>query len=170
MSGSLLQEYEIMQNPAIGANAIWAFAQGFISYPQEKHEHLTLWHIFTILPLVFHGTSRKVIIKRRESSGLRSILDREPSISLAQNEAIFNLENRIMSMEKRTLRSLNLAIACNLVTLENGNFTSRSNFKLPKNVQAETKAVLKAANKLGIWAGNMSIFEYLTILGVEPNK
>ncbi|KMZ40827.1 MULTISPECIES: hypothetical protein [Bacillales] len=36
MSGALLREYEIMQNPALGANALWAFTQGFITRPMEE--------------------------------------------------------------------------------------------------------------------------------------
>lgn len=170
MSGILLREYEIMQNPALGANVLWAFAQGFISRPMEVQKPLTLWHLVSVLPLVFHDNSRRVILKRREASGLRSILDRDPSISVAQNETIFNIDNRLKAMENRTFRSLNLAIACKLITLEEGYFKSDVPFKFPKNVSNETKDILKAANKLGVWAGKMSIFEYLTILGVEPLK
>lgn len=168
MSGTLLHEYEIMQNPALGGNALWAFTQGFISRPLEELQPLTMWHLVSVLPLIFHDTSRKMILKRREASGLRSILDRDSASSVAQNETIFNIDYRIKGMENRTFRSLNLAIACNLITLEEGHFTSRVPFKLPKQVSDETKAVLKAAHKLGVWAGNMSAFEYLTILGVEP--
>lgn len=170
MSGTLLREYEIMQNPALGANALWAFTQGFISRPTGELQLLTMWHLVSVLPLVFHDTSRKMILKRRESSGLRSILDRDPSSSVAQNETIFNIDNRLKGMESRTFRSLNVAIACNLISIEEGCFTSNVPFKFPKKVLSETKAVLKAANKLGVWAGSMSAFEYLTILGVEPLK
>ena len=159
-----------MQNPAIGANALWAYTQGFISRPTEEIQPLTLWHLVSVLPLVFNDTSRKIINKKRKSSGLRSILDRDPSNSLAQNETIFNIDIRFKSMENRTLRSLNIAIACNLINLEGGCLTSNVPFKLPKQVPDETKAVLNAANKLGVWAGSMSAFEYLTILGVEPLK
>lgn len=170
MSGALLREYEIMQNPALGANALWAFTQGFISRPVEELQQLTLWHLVTVLPLVLHDTSRKMILKRRESSGLRSILDRDTASSVAQNEVIFNFDNRLKAMENRTFRSLNVAIACNLITLEDGYFTSTVSYKLPKKVSGESKDILKAANKLGVWAGKMSSFEYLTILGVEPLK
>jgi hypothetical protein len=170
MTGTLLREYEIMQNPALGANALWAFTQGFISRPMEELQHLTLWHLVTVLPLVFHDTSRKMIIKRKQTSGLRSILDRDPSSSIAQNETVFNINNRIKAMENRTLRSLNIAIACKLIILEDGHFTSNVPYKLPKQVSDETKNILKAANKLGVWAGSMTSFEYLTILGVEPLK
>ncbi|TWH59613.1 hypothetical protein DesLBE_4008 [Desulfitobacterium sp. LBE] len=170
MSGALLREYEIMQNPALGANALWAFTQGFISHPEEELQPLTLWHLVSVLPLVFHDTSRKMIIKRKQTSGLRSILDRDPASSIAQNETIFNIDNRLKAMENRTFRSLNLAIACNLIALEEGYFTSNVPYKLPKQISDETKNVLKAAYKLGVWAGSMSSFEYLTILGVQPLK
>lgn len=168
MSSLLLFEYEIMQNPALGANALWAFTQGFISRSQEELHPLTLWHLISVLPLVLHDTSRKIIIKRRESSGLRSILDRDTASLVAKNETIFNINHRLRAMEDRTFRSINVAIACKLITLEEGYFTSDVPYKIPKNISEETKAVLKAAHKLGVWAGGMSAFEYLTVLGVEP--
>ncbi|RKP56253.1 hypothetical protein D7Z26_06350 [Cohnella endophytica] len=170
MNGTLLREYEIMQNPALGANALWAYTQGFISRPAEELQPITLWHFISVLPLVFQDTSRKMILKRKQSSGLRSILDRDTASSVAQNESIFNIDNRLKAMENRTYRSLNVAIACKLITFEEGYFSSDVPFKFSKNVSDETKAVLKAANKLGAWAGSMTVFEYLTILGVEPLK
>ncbi|MGG0875164.1 three component ABC system middle component [Bacillus inaquosorum] len=170
MMGTLLREYEIMQNPALGASALWAFSQGFLSRQSEKVRLLTLWHLVSVLPLVYQETSRKMILKRREASGLRSILDRDIKSSIAQNEAVFDINSRLQAMEERTFRSLNIAIASKLIALEEGYFSSSLPFKLPKNVSVETKEILKAANKLGIWAGGMSDFEYLTVLGVEPLK
>ncbi|MFS0752699.1 three component ABC system middle component [Oceanobacillus sp. 1P07AA] len=168
MEKSLLQEYEIMQNSALGANALWAFAHGFFSEKQDTEKKLTLWHMVSVLPLVYQKTSRKVILKRQVTSGLRSILDRDPKISIAQNEAIFNINERIHAMEKRTFRSLNIAITCQLISIGDGYFSSLPPFKIPRNTSLETKEILKAANKLGRWAGEMSDFEYLTVLGVKP--
>lgn len=168
MERTLLREYEIMQNPALGANALWAFSQGFLSRQSETVRLLTLWHLVSVLPLVYQETSRKMILKRREASGLRSILDRDTKNSIAQNEAVFNINSRLQAMEERTFRSLNIAIACKLISIEGGYFSSSLPFKLPKNTSVETKEILKAANKLGVWAGVMSDFEYLTVLGVEP--
>jgi Family of unknown function (DUF6521) len=167
MKGSLLQEYEIMQNPALGANAIWAFTQGFFARPPEELRSLTLWHLVTILPLIYHDTSRNMILKKREASGLRSILERDSKRSIAQNETVFNINNRIKALEGRTFRSLNLALACNIVELGEGHFFSNVPFKIPNTTLDESKDILKAANKLGRWAGGMSDFEYLTILGVD---
>jgi hypothetical protein len=170
MKGTLLHEYEIMQNPALGANALWAFSQGFLSRQPENAKLLTLWHLVSVLPLVYQETSRKMILKRREASGLRSILDRDPKNSISQNEVVFDINSRLQAMKDRTFRSLNIAIACKLIYLEDGYFSSSKPFKLPKNISIETRDILKAANKLGFWAGGMSDFEYLTVLGVEPLK
>lgn len=168
MEKSLLQEYEIMQNPALGANTLWAFAQGFFSGKQDTEKQLTLWHMVSVLPLVYQKTSRKVILKRQINSGLRSILDRDPKNSIAQNETIFNINERIHAMEKRTFRSLNIAIACQVIGIEDGYFSLLSPFKIPSSTSLETKEIVKAANKLGRWAGEMSDFEYLAALGVKP--
>lgn len=87
-----------MQNSVLGANALWACTQGFITPPMKELQLLTLWHLVSVLPLVFHDTSRIMILKRRVSSGLRSILDREAVSSVAQNEAIFNIDYRLKAM------------------------------------------------------------------------
>lgn len=168
MSGILLSEYEIMLNPALGANALWAFTHGFVSENKKDLHSLSLWHLVTVLPLVYHEVTRKIIIKRRASSGLRSILERDSVSSISQNEVIFNINSRLKSMENRTFRSINLAILCDLIKVQDGYFLPNRPFKIPTNTPNETMEILKSSKKLGGWAGNMSEFEYLTVLGVKP--
>lgn len=170
MKNTPFQEFEIMQNSVLGAYALWAFVDGFFSVSKDDQEKLTLWHIITVLPLVYHEVSRKAIYKRRPGSGLRSILDRDLEIDIAQNEAIFNLANRLKSLQERTFRSLNCAIAWGFVDIKDGYILPSSKFKLPKKIYDETRHILKSSQKLGFWAGNLSIFEYFTILGVKPQS
>lgn len=165
MNGILLREYEIMLNPALGACALQFFVKGFVKKYKEEPK-ITLWHLVTVLPLVFHQISRKAIIKRRV--GLRSILNRDPENDIAQNEAIFNLTNRIQEMQQRTFRSLNYALTLNFIEISEGYFYPASKINIPNTIGQETSDILKAAEKLGSWAAESTIFEYLTILGVRP--
>lgn len=166
---SLLRERDIMLNTALGAHALWAFTCGFERKRLGGDDPvLSLWHLLPTLPMVFHGVSRRAINKRLERSGLRSILNRDPGNDIAQNEAIFNLQSRVVMMKERTFRSLNLALTSGLISLADGNFRCEVPFSLPTSTPTETKEVLKAAEKLGAWAGELGVFEYLTVLGVEP--
>lgn len=168
MNTAVFHEFEIMQNSVLGAHVLWAFADGFSSVDKNYNNELTLWHLITVLPLVFHEVSRRAINKRRVSSGLRSILDRDPEIDIAQNEAIFNLVNRIKNLQERSFRSLNCAIALGFIEITEGYFIPSKRLKLPREMHLETKQIIKSSQKLGVWAGQLSIFEYLTILGVKP--
>jgi hypothetical protein len=164
MKNTLLEEYEIMLNPSLGAYALHSFVKEFTAKAQNDSK-ITLWHIMTILPLVYHHISRRAILKKRS---LRTILNRDPDLDISQNEVIFNLNHRIKEMSPRTFRSLNLALHFKLLDICEGYFFPIGRHAIPKNAGEETQKIIKAAAKLGGWAAESSVFEYLTILGVKP--
>jgi hypothetical protein len=166
MTDRLLSEYETMMNVGLGAQALWAFAAGYHEQERAGSDALSLWHVVTVLPLVFHSVGRRTINRRHASSGLRSVLARDANNDVAQNEVVFDLTRRIRAMQPRTMRSLNCAVAWGLVAIDKGAFFPAKGFRMPRSSQ-EGKDILKAAHKLGRWAGEMTTFEYLTILGVD---
>ena len=166
MSGALLNEYEAMLNVGLGAEALAAYTSAFSSLPRRPEEMVTMWHIATVLPLVFHGASRRAIAKRQNRSGLRSILTRDPNNGIAQNEAIFNINDRMIAMYPRTIRSFNCAIGWGLMGIEDGAIHALS-IHGNRSYTGEAHEITTAARKLGIWAGQLTSFEYLTVLGVE---
>lgn len=166
MSGNLLNEHEMMLNVGLGAEALAAYTATFQVVDERPEQALTLWHVATVLPLVFHEASRRAISKRQARSGLRSILTRDPDNDIAQNEVIFNLTRRLRATYPRTIRSLNCAIAWGLVGIEDGAIVPRSGRSRP-SWAGEARDVVRAAEKLGTWAGQLTSFEYFTVLGVE---
>jgi len=166
VSGTLLNEYELMLNVGLGARALHAYTVAFQSIKERPEEAVTLWHLATVLPLVFHETSRRAISKRQPRSGLRSILTRDPENDIAQNEAVFNLTRRVREMYPRTKRSLNCAMAWGLLDTKDG-VVLPGFIKQPPSFSGEARAIVKAATKLGGWAGQLTSFEYLTVLGVQ---
>ena len=166
MTSALLTEHEVMLNVGLGAEALRAYTAAFQGAQERPEEAVTLWHLATVLPLVFHEVSRRAISKRQPRSGLRSILTRDPDNDIAQNEPIFNLTQRLRSMYPRTTRSLNCAIAWGLVAIEDGAILPRSG-RRNTSFTGEAREIVKAATKLGTWAGQLTSFEYFTVLGVE---
>jgi|ERR1035441_1120774 hypothetical protein len=166
MSGALLNEHETMLNVGLGAEVLAAFTAAFWRVTERPEETVTMWHIATVFPLVFHGASRRAISKRRSRSGLRSILSRDPDNDIAQNEAIFSLNQRMRAMHPRTMRSLNCAIAWGLLGIEDGAIRALSASRNGSSA-GEAGEIIDAARKLGTWAGKLTSFEYLTVLGVE---
>jgi len=169
MNNGLLNEHESFLNVALGAAALAEFTAAFQNVAARPESDATLWHLATVLPLVFHETSRRAIAKRLPRSGLRSILTRDPDNDIAQNEPIFNLNERMRAAYGRTLRSLNCGIACGLLDIRGGSITSRST--VPRDAcPGVASDIVKCAAKLGAWAAETSAFEYLTILGVEVRR
>jgi len=168
MSAGLLNEYETMLNLGLGAIALSSFTKAFIAAKKEVDVPVTLWHLATVLPLVFHQTSRRAIAKRQVRSGLRSTLTRDPDNDIAQNEAIFNLTQRMKSSFPRTVRSLNCAVAWGLLQINDGNIVAGA-LSSPPHISGEAQEIVKASAKLGTWAGGLNSFEYFTVLGVDFN-
>jgi ABC-3C biological conflict system middle component len=170
MKNGLASEFESMRNIGLAAEALRAYVTGFESVQQKDPAHVvTMWHLATVLPLVFDQASRRAISKRQVPSGLRSILTRDPENDIAQNEAIFNVNGRMRSMYRRTLRALNCAISWGLLATSGGAFVTVT-AKPRKWPKGEAEEVLKAAKKLGTWSGQNSNFEYFSILGVEVRR
>lgn len=163
----LLMEHETLLNTALAASSLQAFAKEYNRSSKDKGA--SLWHLMTVLPLVFNRTSRTAISKRRRSSGLRSILQRDPAIEVAQNEAIHNIDKRIRLLADRTFRALNVAIASGLIAVTDGLFYAGRIAWKPEGAM-EAKEILNCAGKLGGWASDGDIFEYLTVLGVNPSS
>jgi hypothetical protein len=166
MTTALLSEHEAFLNVALGAAALAEFTAAFQKVTPRAEPGVSLWHLVTVLPLVFHETSRRAISKRQPRSGLRSILTRDPDNDIAQNEPIFNLNARMQTSYSRTLRSLNCGVACGLIQIQDGLFVAAST--VPKEAcPGVASDIVKCAAKLGGWAAETTAFEYLTVLGVE---
>lgn len=166
MNAGFINEYEVMHNVALGAEALLAFTSSFETGIAPGKQQVTLWHCATVLPLCLHEPSRRAILKRRHRSGLRSILTRDPENDIAQNEPIFSLNSRIYDLFPRTVRSLNCAFGWGLLTLDDGAVLARAVRRRPP-LEEEAADVVRAAGKLGAWAGGMTAFEYLTVLGIR---
>jgi hypothetical protein len=162
----LLYEYEIMQNVGMSAEALFVYSGAFENVSRGTDRALTLWHLVTVLPLVFHAVSRRAISKRQTRSGLRSILTRDPENDIAQNEPIFNLNNRLKAMYPRTIRSFNCAIAWGLLEIHDGLIFTKHGRRVPV-FSGEARQIIDAAKKLGTWAGQLTAFEYFIVLGVR---
>ena len=169
MSSGLLEEYEVMHNVALGAEALTAYTIAFNAVHRIPEESVTLWHLATVLPLSFNEVSRRAISKRQIRSGIRSILARDPDNDIAQNEPIFDLTRRIRATYPRTVRSLNCAIAWGLLTVQDGAIIPKS-INHSGSLVGEANEVVKVAKKLGTWAGQLTSFEYFTVLGVDFHR
>ena len=62
-----LNEAAIVQNPALGAFALWKFG---LAYQARNGDRAVLPLAFLVLPLILHEETRQVVLSTQKSSGL----------------------------------------------------------------------------------------------------
>lgn len=159
---SILNEVQVMQNPALGAVLIWRFACGHCAESSITGVPLPLAMI--VLPLAFHARSLDEVIGTQSASGLRKFEEKFRN----QADLMMAVHPRMLAMRDLSMRSLQMALRTGLLTLvpTEAVLWPRSYSAVP----TEGKTVInlmKAAEKLGIWCKDLTLFEVAGILKVE---
>ncbi len=153
----------VIQNPALGALAIWQFVVG---YAKSNENGAPLDYVYTVLPFVSNSEMRDVIC--HTNGGLLAYRAR---LSKSNNSnVIISAVLMIPHMYKLTSCALEIAISCRLIKCD-----SNSLFLLPKlknlpntlNLSGVEKEYKKAAKRLGAQMSQMSRTEISSILGVK---
>ncbi len=144
-------EYEIIQNPALGAAAIM---QAVIKYHEVRDEGMPLPLLMAVLPMVFHRKTTDLISGMRlVGGGLRRAKGSDSTISVG-------LQRRMEGMAKITLRALNISVSCkdSLELRCNGTLevvpcrrtvsASDMGYK-----DGDALEIMKAAKRVGHWFG-----------------
>ncbi len=160
---SLLNEIQAMQNPALGAALIWRFACG---YCPEGHDArgTPLPLAFVVLPILLHAHTREHVMSTRAASGLRLF-----ELKFAEEgDYLLAIRDRMLALRSLSLRSLREGLAAGLLTLvpNDGTFWPRSR-TAPRDVETETAELMKAAERLGLWCAEVTLFEVERALRVE---
>jgi hypothetical protein len=160
---TLLNEVQAMQNPALGAGLLWRFVCGHSPRTSPKGTPLPL--AFVVLPLVFHARSTEELTGTLGSSGLRKF---EGKFNKGNGDILLSLQPRMLVMRNLSMRSLRIALRAELVTLvpSEAVLWPRSTTPAPDLPKAVNE-LLKAAEKLGNWCRDLSLFEVAGILKVD---
>ena len=159
-----LSELEIVQNPALGAYAIWRFAAGYQTQG-EKPSPLPL--AFLVLPLLLHRSTLDLIGSTQKRSGLTLF-----AAKLGEDrENLLAVHGRALKLRTLTLKSIGLAVNTGLATVDYTDATFRAN-----TLSARTrKAVLPerirgfsgAADKIGHWFALMNLSQISSTLRID---
>jgi len=160
---AILNEVQAMQNPALGAGLLWRFVCGHSPATSPKGTPLPL--VFVVLPLVFHARSMEAVAGTLAASGLRKF---EEKFSKEDGDILLSLHPRMLAMRDLTLRSLRIALRSGLVTLvpSEAVLWPRS-ITPPPDQPKPVNELLKAAEKLGTWCSDISLFEAAGLLKVD---
>lgn len=158
----ILNEVQAMQNPALGAAMLWRFTCGYS--PSSSPSGTPVPLSFVVLPLTFHARSLCEVEGTQSGSGLRRFEEKFRD----RGDVLLSLQPRMLAMRDLCLRSLRIALRAGLLTL-----VPAEAVLWPRSLTAaptEAKAVsdlLKAAEKLGNWCRDVSLFEVAGLLKVE---
>lgn len=159
-----LSELDIIQNPALGAFAIWHFGLGFQA---DDSRPASLPLLFLVLPLLFHRQSTMVIESTRRASGLTLFAAKLGE----ERENLLAVHERAYMLRALTLESLLFGIQGGLLTLDYREATVRANTLLGSRGKAKLPERLKnlptSADKIGYWFSKAGINQIATSLKVE---
>lgn len=137
-------EIEIVRNTAFGALALWRFTRSWVDQTgSESPPPLTA--IMLVLPMVCHEGTVQAIADRNRDGALLKALFEDRTVAVG-------LQKRVESFLPRTFRSLNLAIAAGLLSLDRseGLRVVVTRATQPFQFGSEgANAAIKAADRLG---------------------
>jgi hypothetical protein len=159
-----MSELELIQNPALGAYAIWRFGLGFQS---EDGRPAPLPLVFLTLPLLLHQSTREMIVSTQKRSGLALFAAKLGE----ERERLLAVYDRALALRRLTLRSIAMGIGSRLLTLDCAAATLRANTPEPGAPKPQLPERIRgfsgAADKLGYWFTKVGLQQTASTLMVS---
>ncbi len=148
-------EYEIIQNPVLGAAAI---TQAVIEYREARDEGMPLALVMVVLPMVFHKETTELIAgMNKVGGGLRRAIREDRTLSVG-------LQQRMEKMAELSFTALNLALSCKkclTLDLETNILVIPCRKTMPGADMGYGDGgggeILKAAMRVGYWLGSYNM-------------
>ena len=146
-------EIAAVQNPALGAFAIWKFALTFHSRADEEP---TLPLAFLVLPLVLHRPTRELILKTHKVSGMALFAGKLGEC----REDLLAVHDRALQLKALTLESIAMGERARLFALNLDDASIRAHsldsgmpsIEMPDGL----KWLIPACERLGYWFAGLS--------------
>lgn len=159
-----INEVDVVQNPAMGAYALWQFGLG---YQAETVEPLRVPLMFIVLPILLNSRTLKAVISTQRGSGLALFVAKFSQDS----EDLLGIHSRALILRMLTLRSVGFAVNAGLMRLDYQRAIAEFHALPPKSknppVPERLRAIASGAEKLGCWFSRMNISQIATTLRVE---
>lgn len=145
-----MDEYEIMQNRALGAHILHTFLKEYTGEKYGRKIHISM--IMPIIPIALNRHSRNAIYRRRLSKGsLMTVLSED-------NSAFLGTQDRMEEMADLTLKSLGLAFSFGNIRIEkNTGMLSLGDENITGDYRSENYTeILGASRRLGLWFSELT--------------
>ena len=163
----LSREVHFTQNPALGATLQWRFSVGFNeSHPERGFAPLPL--LFVVLPTILHQETAEQIARTLRPSGLRGFAAKFSDSTISKQDLLLGLHSRTEQWRPLSLDSLRMALATRLIHLnDDGTVMALSQTPARGSVPPSVSQLLKEADKLGFWCGQLSLHEIANLLRIR---
>jgi hypothetical protein len=158
---TLTTEAEIVQNPALGALALWAFTAEFYAQAGRRRGP-TMPLTLPVLPMVLHEETVECMHNRHFDGGL--------FLALAENRTLtLDLQERMEAMTPQTMQALNLGFATNLLSFDRESGELRpARLTPPVRPQGpEVRDILATSQRLGYWFYTINIEQLCSYLRIR---
>jgi len=152
---------EVVQNPGLGAVAVWSAANG---HYVEDGKPLPFHLAFLVLPMVLHRETRKIVSSTYESSGLVKFAFKYKG----HEDNLLAIHTRSLVLRTLTLDSISMALAAQLLSLDyvNAALTPDKIHGRPQQAH-DIEEIFNAAAKLGRWFAQLPLWQICSMLRVE---
>lgn len=161
--GNLDKEIFFVQNPALGAAALWRFIIGYYS---ADNNPVPFPLLFVVLPITFRKELTDIINSTLVKSGLPKFS--EKLFTQKTNNSLYTVSDMAINMRRLTLNSFTIGTATNLfyIDMDSALVYPLYQSKSPK-LKENAADVLKAAERLGVWCSRYSLNELCKWLKVR---
>jgi hypothetical protein len=156
-----LNEFDVVQNPALGSILIWSFVTEYYKTKDEQ-EGPTLPHIMMILPLLFNQHFVNSVYTKNRKGGLYNALNHDKSL-------FTGVQTRMESMSGLTLRSMHICFSAKIITPEKNGFELLPiRTKIPDYKHNESiHRMITASKRLGYWFATIDFKQLCALLKVR---
>jgi hypothetical protein len=163
----LNQEVKAVQNPALGATVLWRSVVGY-EQGNGRGESTPLPILFLLLPILLHEETARMVASTNRASGLRKFAEKFFGTQ-AKADLVFAIHTRALAMRGLTLDSLRISIAGGLLSVDSASASAFALSKTPAaaGIAESVRDLLRSAEKLGYWLGELTLHEIGIILRVS---
>lgn len=159
-----LSDLALVQNPGLGAFALWQFGQGF----QAEDERPAPFALaFLVLPIVLHRATLEIVTSTNRPSGLALFAAKLGK----EREQLLAVHERALLLRTLTLQSAAVGVSGRLLSVDYKDATLRANVPEPKPrrlvLPERVKDLGPASEKLGFWFSNLGTAQVANLLRVE---
>ena len=159
-----LNEFEIIQNAAIGAHALYVFTQRYQQANIEKRGPL-LPFMFPVLPIVFTKEYSEQISSRNFKIGSFY------KVITSDNSFFLNIVPKMQELSETTFKAMELGFTTKILVYDNENARVYSgknvNILKQSNISKSYSDIIKTSHRLGSWFAQLKDDEIMSYFNLN---